>query len=279
VRINQEIFKLNFEHPYSVVHATSGPDAAPYLEDAFVRCSPQPHFAGAFSLMKSAIAAARKFEPDFFVVLEGDTWLLDERVLLGFIRAMQADAALLMAACAWMTPPRSPVRRLAREVAGLALVPEDRLRRLATLPRRLRYDAVDFGTQFFIMRNQPVLIDLFCGMCPNSRRMVERQWFERFSAYFSFRRVLRMREREPVHPHQRFACQVLGLHSEHWPAAGTYTGGDNSGALAHVEPGAPGKREALDRHPRIRTGDSIQRLLQAAGPSGLDYYNKGAQRC
>ena len=45
--------------------------------------------------------------------------------------------------------------------------------------------------------------------------------FDRFTAYYGFDRVVRMREREPVHPHQRFACEQLGLHGEHWPAAGT----------------------------------------------------------
>lgn len=278
VRINQEIFKLNFRHPYTVVHACSGAGAAAYLEDAFVRCDPRPHFAGAFTLMREALAAARRFRADFFVLLEGDTWLLDEDILLGLIRRMQDDPALLMAACAWMTPPDSPVRRLAREIDGLARFAADRLQRLVTLPRRLRYDAVDFGTQFFIMRNEPPLLDLFCGMSPDGRRMLERQWFERFSAYFSFKRVLRLREREPVHPYQRFACEALALHSEHWPAAGTYAGGSDTRALFHVEPRAPGKREALEHYSRIRRGESIQRLLRASCPADLAYYNKGAHR-
>ncbi len=278
-RINQEIFKLNFVHPYTVVHASSGPDASPYLEDMLVRCRPLPHFVGAFALMQRALMAARQFEPGFFVLLEGDTWLLEEKILLGLIRRMQADSAFLMAACAWMTPPRSPARRLAREFAGLAVAPAGRLRRLATLPRRLRYDAVDFGTQFCIMRNHPLLVDVFCGMQADSRRMVERQWLERFSTRFSFERVLRMREREPVHPDQRFACEALALHSEHWPAAGTYAGDAHPRTLVYVQPGAPGKREALERYPHIRKGECIQRLLRATTPAEFAYYNAGARRC
>jgi hypothetical protein len=277
-RINQEIFKLNFSGPYTVVHASSGPEARPYLEDCFVRCTPQPHFAGALALMQRAISAAREFEPGFLVVLEADTWLLDEQILQGFVGRMQADSALLMAACAWMTPPRNRLRRLARELVALARWPSERLRRIATLPRRLRYDAVDFGTQFCIMRNHPFLLDLFCGMRSQSRRMIERQWFELFSAYFSFERVLRMREREPVHPYQRFACDRLCLHSEHWPAAGTYAGNHDPRSKAQVKTDAPGKREALERYPHIRKGECIQRLLRANTSTGLDWYNSGAQR-
>lgn len=277
-RINQEIFKLNFSRPYTVVHASSGPDARLYLEDVFVRCTPQPHFVGALALMQSAISAARELEPDFLVLLEADTWLLDEQILQGFIGRMQADPALLMAACAWKTPPRALTRRLAREFVGLVFTAGDRLRRLATLPRRLRCDAVDFGTQFCIMRNDPLLLDVFCGMRPDSRRMVERQWFERFSTHFNFERVLRMREREPVHPHQRFACEPLALHSEHWPAAGTYAGFPDLKNIACVKPHAPGKREALVRYPLIRTGECIQRLLRARTPAELAYYNSGARR-
>jgi len=276
--INQEIFRLNFVQPYTIVHASSGPDARPYLEDVFVHSAPQPHFVGALALMKCAISAARKLEPDFLVLLEADTWLLDEHLLQGFIRRMQADSSLLIAACAWKTPPRALTRRLAREVIELARAPGERLRRMATLLRRLRYDAVDFGTQFWIMRNQAFLVDLFCGMQPDNRRMVERQWFERFSTYFGFEQVLRMREREPVHPHQRFACDRLALHSEHWPAVGTCSGNPDPCALAQVAPGAPGKREALMRYPHIRTGECIQRLLCAKTSAELAYYNKGAHR-
>lgn len=45
-RINQEIFKLNFTHSYILIHATSGINAEPYLEDVFVRTKPKPHFLG-----------------------------------------------------------------------------------------------------------------------------------------------------------------------------------------------------------------------------------------
>ena len=274
-RINQEIFKLNFTSPYVVVHASSGAEARPHLEDAFVKCAPLPHFAGALSLMRNAISAAAAFKPDFLILLDADVWLLNEDVLLDYIRRLQESPRSLIATCAWSTPPRSRLRRLAREVADIVRSPADRLRRLASIPRRMQYDAVDFCTQCIILRNEQFLLDLFCSMRPDNGRMVERLWFDRFTAYYGFDRIVRMREREPVHPHQRFVCEQLGLHGEHWPAAGTSKDPGDASWIAYIHPDTPGKREALERYPHIRTGESIQRLLNA---DSFDYYNRGAKR-
>lgn len=277
-RINQEVFRLNFAQPYLVIHASSGPKAAPYLEDAFVLCRPRPHYAGAMALMHSALQAALPFEPDFLVLLDGDTWLLDEVVLQGLIGRLQADAALLMATCSWMPLPPSTMDRLARELSEIREVSADRVRRLAAIPRRLAYDAVEFSTQFCILRNRRCLIELFCGMNIEDPRRPERQWFDRFSARFSLRRVMRMKEREPVHPRNRFVCEPLGLFCQHWPAAGTSTGPTDETDFHFVRADAPGKREAILHHPHIRKGDSIQRLLNATSIADLAYYNAGARR-
>lgn len=277
-RINQEIFKLNFTYPYILVHASSGAAAKPYLEDAFVSCKPLPHFAGAISLMKNAIKAALPFKPDFLVILDGDTWLLEERALLEFIQCLQENPDLLMATCAWMPPPRRLIHRLLMEVNEIVNIPTDRFFRFISLPRRMSYDAVDFCTQFLILRNYKPLVDLFCSLSPDDSRLIERQWFDRFSTRFSLKRVLRMKEREPVHPDHRFVCRQLGLHSEHWPAAGTSTDCRDEAEIDYVSPDTPGKREALKSYPNICNGESIQRLLNSTNPTNLAYYNIGAKR-
>lgn len=277
-RINQEIFKLNFSSPYIVVHASSGANAEQYLEDTFVPCKPLPHFAGALSLMKNAIKAALPFEPEFLVLLDGDTWLLEERPLLKTIQCLKENPVLLMATCAWMNLPRSKKIRLMTEIHEIVHIPGDRVRRLMSLPRRMRYDAIDFCTQFLILRNYKPLMDLFCSMLPDNSRLVERQWFDRFTAHFGFERVLRMKEREPVVPDHRFVCKALGLHSEHWPAAGTSTDSRNEMDIYFVKPGTPGKKEALENYPNIRNGEFIQRLLNAKNHEELAYYNIGAKR-
>ncbi len=277
-RINEEIFKLNFTHPYLLIHASSGAAARPYLEDVFVPCEPLPHLAGALSLMKNALQAALPFNPDFLVLLDGDTWLLDENALLKIIRRLQENPDFLMATCAWTTPPRHRTRRFLMELVQIVNIPENRLRRLLSLPRRVNYDAVDFCTQYLILRNDKALVDVFCSMSPDDPRFIERQWFDRFAAHFSLMRVLRMKEREPVHPDHRFVCEPLGLHSEHWSAAGTSTDPRSASDKDYVHPHTPGKQEALKSYPHIDKGESIQRLLNAASPSDLSYYNIGAKR-
>jgi hypothetical protein len=277
-RINEEVFKLNFSHPWIVVHASSGAAATPYLEDTFVACKPRAHVAGAISLMHSAVRAALEFEPDFLIVLDGDTWLLDEQVLLGLISRLHENPALLMAASTWATPPSSFVARLLVQQSSIRHTPGDRLRLFTAAAHRMAYDALDFCTQFCILRNYRPLIDAFLGMHLEDRRPVERQWFDRFSARFSLHRVLRMTEREPTLPKHRFICEKLALYTQHWPASGTSTGPNDETDPFYVKPGTPGKRETLESYPRIRTGDSIQRLLNARSIADLAYYNNGANR-
>lgn len=73
-----------------------------------------------------------------------------------------------------------------------------------------------------------------------------------------------MREREPVHPHNRQMCEALALYCQHWPTRDTAAGPDQMG-----------KKEALLKFPGIRHGAAIQRLLRA---TSFDYYNPGATR-
>lgn len=276
--INQEIFKLNFTYPYILVHASSGAAAKPYLEDAFVHCEPLPHFAGAISLMKKAVKAALTFEPDYLVILDGDTWLLEENILLIFIQRLQKNPRLLIATCAWMSLPHRFIYRLRREITEIVDIPVNRICRFISLPRRLIYDAMDFSTQFIILRNYKPLVDLFLSLSPDDPRLIERQWFDLFSTRFSLNCVLRMKEREPVHPDRRFVCEQLGLHSEHWPAAGTSTDPRNEKEIDFVKPGTPGKKEALENHPNICNGKFIQKLLNSTTDQDLAYYNLGVKR-
>jgi len=276
--INQEIFKLNFSHPYIVIHASSGAKATRYLDDAFVHCKPLPHFAGAVSLMKNAVKAALQFEPDFIVVLDGDTWLLEEKALWKFIQCLQENPRLLMATCAWMPLPHRFIHRVLMEFTEIVNIPVNRFSRFISLPRRVFYDALDFSTQFLIMRNYKPAVDLFLSLSPDDPRLIERQWFDLFSTHFSLNRVLRMKEREPVHPNHRFVCEQLGLHSEHWPAAETSTDPRNEKEIDFVKPGTPGKREALEKYPNIRKGKFIQKLLNSATNEDLAYYNTSAKR-
>jgi hypothetical protein len=103
---------------------------------------------------------------------------------------------------------------------------------------------------------------------------VERQFFDAYSSRFSLDTVLRMREREPVHPHNRQMCEALALYCQHWPARGTAEP-DSLEDGHRAQPDHIGKKEALLKFPQIRRGEAIQRLLSA---TSFEYYNPGASR-
>jgi hypothetical protein len=257
-RINQEIIKLNFTAPFYLAHATSGPERAPYLEDAFAWCEPRPLHAGAVHLLQRSFALARAgAAPDFLVHLEGDTWVLDEKIILRLVQRMADDPRLLLATSAWSSPSPRPLRRLARFAW-------DRLQ----APRSPAWRIRDFSTQFFVVRNDRALLDRIAAMRPDPAVHAERQLFVAFTRAFPLDRVLRMTEREPVHPDHRQACPLLALYCHHWPAAG-------AGDPRRVRPDEPGKKEALLSYPSIRRGEHLQRLLAA---TSYDYYNPGSSR-
>jgi hypothetical protein len=265
-KINQEVFKLNFKTPFRIVHACSGPQKEPYLEDAFIWCEPKPFNAGAINLMQRSFElACERFAPDYLVHLEGDTWILDEQVILRFIHQMERSRHLLLATSAWR-----PVSRWSRARNALRVA----VRQPSALLRH-PFDIGDFATQFFILRNDPAVIRCILDMPADEKRRAERQFFDAYVSRFNLDTVLRMREREPVHPHNRQMCEALALCCQHWPAVGT------------AEPRSPrdphyagrdqiGKKEALLNFPHICRGEAIQRLLNA---TSLEYYNPGASRC
>ena len=264
-KIIQEILKLNFRTPFKVVHACSGAQRERYLEDAFIWCEPKPLHAGAINLIQRSFALAReRFAPDYLVHLEADTWILDEQVILRFVAEMQRNPKLLLATSAWTSV--SPWRRARRAVRELVLRPT----RLA----QHQFDIIDFSTQFFIVRNQPELMSCIQDMQPDETRRAERQFFDAYVARFPLDTVLRMREREPVHPDNRQSCESLALYCHHWPASGTAVPRTPEDARGE-RPDAIGKREVLLKYPQISRGDALQRLLQA---TSFDYYNPGASR-
>jgi hypothetical protein len=264
-KINQEIFKLNFRTPFRIVHACSGAQKEPYLEDAFVWCEPKPINVGAVNLIQRSFElACEKFAPDYLVHLEADTWIMDEEVILRFVHEMERNPHLLLATSAWWTVSRW--RRARYAIRAMFEKPWALLKQ--------RFDIIDFSTQFFIVRNDPRVLRCILDMPATGQRRVERQFFDAYLQRFGLETVLRMREREPVHPHNRQMCEALALYCQHWPALGT--------AEPHAVEGRQlagrdqiGKKEALLKFPRIRRGAAIQRLLSA---TSFDYYNPGASR-
>jgi hypothetical protein len=275
-RISQEIFRLNFAGDYRIVHASSGARAAPYLEDELVRCAPMPLHAGAINLLQRTLeAAARGPRVDFLLHLEADTWMLDEGAIARIIARMQADPRLLLATSAWSNVAETRLAQAARE---LRRATRDLSRIGATLrsiPSRVAAGIEDFSTQCFVIRNDPRVLDCVLGMRPDPAVHAERALFDAYLARFPMDTVLRMTEREPVHPTYRYACAPLGLHCEHWPAAGTSDDPRPPADPLHVPRAAPGKKEALLARPALRRGETLNRLLES---TEYDWYNPGARR-
>jgi hypothetical protein len=270
-RINQEIIKLNYARPLPIVHASSSPQYTPYLEDVYVRCDPRPLKAGSINLIQKSISATlATFDARYIVHIEGDTWLIDESVIHGYIAKMEADRRLLLCTCSWNEEglPSSE---------GLLLAAN---RRFARAIRQLGFDyglrgLNSLGTQFFILRNESKLIDLISALQPVEGRSLEEAFYESFTRRYGRENILRMREREPVHPTKRDECRELSLYCQHWPARGTARDPRPSTHPLYVEEGRSGKKEALERHPAVREGPYLRKLLES---SDLAYYNPGAKR-
>src|SRR6266567_1053893 len=269
-RINQEIIKQNYAAPLPIVHACSSSNYDQYLEDLFVKCDMLPLKDGAINLIQQSISAAIvAYDPAYIVHLEGDTWILDERVIRGYIKKMDANDDLLLCTCSW--DEHDP-----RDVSA-GWYPKQVLARAASffdVDRQLR-GVRTLGTQFFILRNRKDLIDLIMALKPVQGESLERTFLREFVSSYRGRNVLRMREREPVHPAKRYQCERLSLFCQHWPACGTAEDPRPKTHPLYVEKTMIGKKEVLQRHGAIRNGPFIRKLLES---KTFDYYNPGAKR-
>jgi hypothetical protein len=178
---------------------------------------------------------------------------------------MERNPRLLLATSAWW--PTSPWRRARFAIRAAIRQPSALLRH--------DFDIGDFATQFFIVRNDPAVLRCILGMRGAENQRAERQFFDAYAGRFNLDTVLRMREREPVHPHHRQMCEALALYCQHWPAMGTAEP-RSSQDPGYEGPDQMGKREALLKFPEIFRGEAIQRLLNA---TSFEYYNPGASRC
>ena len=267
-RINQEIIKLNYGQPMAIVHASSSPNYSGYIEDAFVRCAPMPLHAGAVNLLQTALRVAAERFPAarYFVHLESDTWLLDESVIHRYIERLDATGGLL-ATCAWSSPGGSKVRRLANLASMMVGAPRVQRRRLAPI--------TDLATQFFIIRHRDDVLATILDLERDPHVKAEQAFFDAYVRRFPVSTVVRMVEREPVDPFNRYGCDAQSLYCQHWPARDTAKDPRHWSHALYVRPHYDGKRESLLKHPEIRHGEHLNRLLSA---SDLSYYNEGALR-
>lgn len=285
-RINQEIIKLNYSSPFPVVHACSSSHYEKYLEDILVACEqsslPQLQTSaigtlqhGALNLLKQSLAAATKhYSPEYLVHLEGDTWIMDEKVIQNIISKMDRNKELMICTSAWdedhlafqyLKRPRLSTH-FHLWFAGV-------MRKLGKPYRLTCRDSL--ATQFFVMRATPEMLNCFQTLEPLPGLDLEQALYQAFMTRFGEQNILRQRVREPIHPFNRFVCEKLSLFSQHWPARGTANDLRDPTHPRFVSPSADGKRETLLKFPSIRRGEHIQKLLAA---QTFEYYNPGASR-
>jgi len=274
-RINQEILKLNYKHPFKIVHTCSSDNYQKHIEDIFLKCEPKTLQNGALDLLKQSLnLAVNTYSPEYIIHLEGDTWMMDEDIIYSFISKMDDNKELMICTSAWdedllefkyLKNPSFPIK-LERCYAAVA-------RKFGKPYKLTCRDSL--ATQFFIIRALPEVLDCFMTLEPIPGIDLEQALYRKFTQQFGERNLLRIKEREPIHPYNRYVNEALTLFSQHWPARGTANDLRDTTHPRYISPLADGKRETLKRFPSINKGKYIQKLLSS---KSLDYYNEGASR-
>jgi len=277
-RINMEIVKLNYPEPWLIVHSCSGSSYEPYLEDELVRCQPLTIIDGALNLLRTSYrAAVEKYNPEYIVHLEADTWVFDQSLIQRYIDLLAKDDKAFVAASSWSTDQRPQWRRSRRLF--------DRIK--SGLAKVLNAAGNDFGvkrkttlsTQFFIAKNDPRFLNMLNAMVPTEGHTLEKDFYSAFVKEFGRRAIIGMHEREPVHPDNRHWCPQMTLHCQHWPeqlprppelaANGKHVEGISG------QYDIPGKKEVLAAYGFKHPGPAMRKLLESTDTS---YYNPKAKR-
>jgi hypothetical protein len=101
-RISMEIIKLNWPRKWPVVHACSDAGYTRYIEDVLVKREPRPLTAGALDLLVASInAAAARFQAEYVIHLEADTWIFNQNVILRYLEQLAENPRAVIAASSW----------------------------------------------------------------------------------------------------------------------------------------------------------------------------------
>lgn len=281
-RINMEIVKLNYPEPWPIVHACSGSSYEKYMEDELVWCQPLTIIDGALNLVrKSFRAAADKYNPDYIIHLDADTWVFDQGLLQRYIDLLARDDRAVIAASSWSTDQRPKWRQSRNPLVRLK----------GHLAKLLNAVGIEFGikrkdtlsTQFFIAKNDPRFLELLETLVPVEGHTLETDFYAVVVKTFGPKAIIGMVEREPVHPENRHWCPQMTLHCQHWPeqlsrpegmAAGIVADGKYADGVSG-QYDIPGKKDVLKARGFNHLGPAMRRLLES---TDLSYYNAKAKR-
>lgn len=266
-RINQEVIKYNYPFPLTIVHACSDPKYNGYIEDILIKSEPLPLRLGALQLLKDSLkAATEEFNPSYIIHIEGDTWLLDENIILNLINQMSKNENILLCASSWenLDPTTLPFDK--KDLFSSLQLLKGKISRILGLNKNKMFD---FATQFFIIKNHKPLIDALASITPNEDILLEKLFFNTFMSIANIENVLRLTAREPALPKYRWTCPPIELYSQHWPSKETLEKEYNN--YNNIQ----GKKEVLLTHRNIRSGYYIEKLIKS---NNYDYYNPGCRR-
>jgi hypothetical protein len=268
-----EIMKFNWPAKWPVVHACSHSAYEPYLEDLLLPRPPRPLTTGALDLLAASIkSAVDRFNADFIVHLEADTWIMDQQVILRYLHKLQADPDSVIAASSW-SADHAPEWKHSPKFDKRARHALARLSR----PLGFRYgirQTRSISTQFFIAKATRAFTQMIEELSAQEDDFLEKVLYAAVLQRFGAKAIVGMPEREPVHPKYRNACEALSLYCQHWPSAEHAPSFEQE---PHLDPAdrLQGKKECLATAQLALQGPHMQRLLESAD---LRYYNGDARR-
>ena len=267
-RINMEIIKLNYKNQWPIVHACSDQNYTQYIEDILIKCEPKALQRGAFELLKQAIIVANeKYQPNYIVHVEADTWLMNQSFIENYISALNDREECLIAASNW-TFDKTEKWKKSTKFSKQLNYQVTRFTKKLGLKWHIGWKNT-ISTQFFVLKNTEAFRALINEIPePDPKGYLEKHLFKQIKKRFGKKSILWIKEREPVHPNNRDTCDAMELYSQHFPSSKT-------SGLSHNNLALDGKKETLERYPSLTQGKFMQKLLES---ENLDYYNEGAKR-
>jgi hypothetical protein len=268
-----EIIKFNWPQRWPVVHACSHAGYEPYLEDVLLPRMPQPLTTGALDLLVTSLGSAvDRFNADFVVHLEADTWILNQLIIIRYLQKLQADPDSVIAASTW-SADRAPEWKNSNKPGKRARHALARIVRPLGFSYGIRQEK-SLSTQFFIAKATPAFMQMIESLTANDDDFLEKLLYSAVLKRFGAKGIVGMPEREPVHPKFRNVCTALSLYCQHWPSAEDAPHIDTEPFLAPTDR-LQGKRESLASARFALQGPHMRRLLESAD---LRYYNGDAKR-
>jgi hypothetical protein len=265
-RINMEIIKLNFDDAWPIIHACSNKNYKKYLEDVLIVCEEKKLQKGAFNLLKKSFEAAnRLYSPEYIVHIEGDTWLMNQNIIIKYITYLKENPNKFLAASSWSFDKTYKWKKSSNVLKKIKYVLGS-FSKKAGLNFHIGWKKT-FSTQFFIIKNTKNINQaLFKIKEPNDTDHLEKYLYQSLVKKFGNNIFIKMSEREPVHPMHRDFCNDLELFCQHNP---TSILDNNSMEMVF------GKKEVLKKYNHLKQGKYMKKLLNS---KNLDYYNHGAKR-